>query len=445
MNKIFTLLLLGSISASAVSAQRLRTEDFNYAPGQLTSANGGANVSGGLWVTNSGNGKFLQVVAGDLTYPDYITNPSLISAHLELDTSKSSSEDAYTSFDSVKTGTLYASFLLNVEYTERGLAAHDSANADYFVAFLPGTSTSAYTGRLAIRQGSVANTFNLGISAQSFKNTPISWIAIDYPINIIHLVTLGYQFVDGPLNDTAKLWVDAPFSATEPAPLAFSVYAAGSESQTGLARFAVRQDFDQAIRGGTPKALIDAIKISTSWADGTLPLQLRAFSVVDNNGFAKLTWETSNEINVKNFEIQRSADARSFVTIAEVAAKNATGATYSFGDAKALSGLAYYRIRIVDNDGAASYSGIVSVSGKLISKIGVFPNPVVNSLVLMHPKVESNATMQVVSLNGKPVLSRTIQSGTVQTSVDVSSLTRGTYIVIFTNGTDKQTLKFVKQ
>ena len=57
MKKTFTLFLLCALGAVTVSAQRLLTEDFNYSLGQLTSAAGGANVSGGVWVTNTGNVK----------------------------------------------------------------------------------------------------------------------------------------------------------------------------------------------------------------------------------------------------------------------------------------------------------------------------------------------------------------------------------------------------
>ncbi|MEP7319847.1 MAG: T9SS type A sorting domain-containing protein, partial [Panacibacter sp.] len=437
MKKTFTLFLVCALAAVTVSAQRLLTEDFNYSLGQLTSAGGGANVSGGAWVTNTGTGKYLQVLSGNLTYPSYGTNPSPTSGHLLLDTTKGSAEDAYVSFDTVKTGTVYASFLVSVNLTE-SLIAHDSAIGDFFVSLLPGTSTSNYTGRLYIRKGAAEGTFNLGIAAQSYKNTPVSWIATDYATNTTHLVTIGYQTIDGPLNDVAKLWVNPPNVPTEPAAQASSTYASGNEN-SGIARFAVRQNLDQTIKGGTPKCQIDAIKISTSWADGTLPLQLKSFSVINNNGYAGLSWQTCNEINVKKFEIQKSVDARNFTAIADVEAKNATCATnYSFNDVKALSGTAYYRIRTVDNDGASSYSGVVSINGKIPVSINVYPNPVTNSLVMMHPKTTTGATIQIISLDGKMVSVTTIQQDAVQTSIDVSKLTKGNYIAVFTNGAQKQ-------
>jgi hypothetical protein len=66
-------------------------------------------------------------------------------------------------------------------------------------------------------------------------------------------------------------------------------------------------------------------------------------------------------------------------------------------------------------------------------------------LVMMHPKAISGASLQVISLDGKPVLQRSIQQDAIQTSVDVSRLPKANYIVLFTNGNTKQTLRFVKQ
>lgn len=144
--------------------------------------------------------------------------------------------------------------------------------------------------------------------------------------------------------------------------------------------------------------------------------------------------------------VERSADARQFTAVTTVPAKNANWATtYKVTDVKLLSGTAYYRIKSVDNDGAAKYSGIVSINGKTVVSINVFPNPVANTLVMMHPKAIIGAILQVISLDGKPVLQRNIQHDAIQTSVDVSKLPKANYIVLFTYGNTKQTLRFVKQ
>ncbi len=443
MKKIFTLILISMLSVSVVMAQRIVTEDFNYAAGQLTDSAGGANVSGGKWIPNTGNAKFIQVVDGDLSYTGYGTNPIPGSGRILLDTATSSAEDAYTTFASVNANSLYCSFLLQLDYTDN-LFKHDTAIGDYFVGLFSTTSASSYNARLYIRKGSTPNTYNLGIAAAAASSTPIGWVATDIPSASTHLVTVGYTFVAGATNDVAKLWVDEALFESEPPAQASSVLGSGSEP-TNLGRFAVRQSYVSG-KGGTPKCQIDAIKVSTNWLDGTLPLQLKAFSVINKNGFAGLSWQTCNELNVKQFEIQKSTDAVNFANVATVSAKNAACATtYNFNDAKALSGTAYYRLRMVDFDGRSSFSGILSLTGKLPLSVSVFPNPVSSNLVVVHPKAFAGASLQVIDFAGKILMANKITQDAVQTSINISKLAKGNYIAVFLNGNEKQTLKFVKQ
>jgi len=442
MIKNSTLLLLSLLFLSTAHAQHLITEDFNYSAGQLTDSAGGANVSNGVWKPNTGANKFLQVATGNLSYTDYITSPDVNSGRLLTDSTTISAEDAYTGFTVQNSNTVYASFLLNLE-TVTNLFPHDSAIGEYFIAFLPSSSTTTYTCRLYIRKGIEGNTFNLGICAGAANaTTPVGWSSSELPTGVTHLVTIAYEFIAGTTNNVAKLWVNPAYTITEPAPDASSV-TTGSEP-ADVARFAVRQAGSS--KGGTPKAAIDAIKVTTSWADGTLPLQLKSVSVINSNGFASLKWETCNEINVKKFEIQRSTDAANFTTVGEVAAKNAGCATqYTYTDAKGILGTAYYRIRSVDNNGVSVNSAIVSVTGKIAEKISILQNPVTSNLVLAHPLAGSNASIQVVSISGKYAAQQKVQTNAVQTTINVSSLSKGTYIVVFTNNGSKQTLQFVKQ
>ena len=52
--------------------------------------------------------------------------------------------------------------------------------------------------------------------------------------------------------------------------------------------------------------------------------------------------------------------------------------------------------------------------------------------------------MKIFTLDGRLAQVTNIQNGAVQTSVDVSRLSKGIYIVVFANGNDKQSFKFEK-
>lgn len=443
MKKIITLSVLLVFCLQAFS-QRLLTEDFNYAAGQLTDANGGANVSGGAWATNSGTSKFIQVVSTNLTYANYITNPTSDSRAITLDTSTSSAEDAFTNFTSQTNGaTVYASFLLTLE-SDDALLDNNSDSAEYFVTLLQTGSTSTYIGRLYARKGGEGGTFNLGISAGKYTSTPIAWSPNDYNLGATYLVTIAYQIISGTGNDAAKLWVDESYSPTEPSPDAVSVYTTES-SQINVGRFAVRQGGGGTL-GSTPQCIIDAIKISTDWADATLPVTLKSFNASLQNNKPVLNWVTTNEINMNSYVVERSSDAKSYNTVATIAAKNGVNEnSYSYTDMQALNGTAWYRIKMQDNDGTFAYSNAIPVSAKNILTLSLKQNPVLNNLVISHSVAAQGSAMQVINANGAVVLKQSLQSNATETSINVSSLDAGTYYLVYQNGTDKTTLKFVKQ
>jgi len=434
MKKNFTFLLLSLFSVSVVSAQRLLTEDFNYSAGSLT-----ANSSG-KWIRFAGNTAPIQVQDGSLTYEGYDSISS--GGRVVLDSIPSHGESDFIRFTKQKSGTIYCSFLLNV-LAESNLFGGNSATGEFFLALLPNQLNDPAYAAVEIRRGKKAGLFSLGITSRVTAGTPatVAWATGTYSTLNTYLVTVGYQVVPGDNNNIVSLWVNPSTNSAQPPPDATT-----TDSDTGNDTLTIGKVgfFQNSSR--SPKCLIDALKVSTSWDDLILPLNLLSFNVLDNNGFASLSWKTCNEVNVKSFEVQKSSDARNFVAIGNIAAKNGScGTTYSYRDAKELIGTAFYRLRMIDNDGKASYSAILSVNGKLPTKVSVFPNPVVNNLVLSHPKAVDGAIIKIVSLNGSVLATHSVQKDAIQTSVDVSKLAKGNYIVIFNNAQQQQTIKILKQ
>ena len=436
MKKIFTLSMFALFTLSAFS-QRLLTEDFNYNTGTLT------DVSGGKWSNISGAGEFIPVVTGNLSYANYITNP-LQSRSITLDTTKSTAEDVKTDFTAQTSGTVYASFLLDIT-SDDFLNDNTKDSAEYFVTFLPSNSTTNYAGRLYARKGSTAGTFNLGISCAKFTSTPISWVNKNFTVGSTNLVTMAYQIVSGANNDVAKLWVNPTYSATEPAAHASSTFSTGSEP-ADISRLAFRQSGSTS--GGlssTPKCIIDAIKVSTTWADASLPVTLKSFAVSLQNNKPLLAWVTTNEVNMNKYVIERSTDAKNFTAVTSIAAKNKAGEnSYSYTDISSLNGTVWYRIKMVDNDGSYTYSNAQPVSVKGILQLIIKGNPVVSNLVISHAAA-AGALLQVVNENGVVVLKQSVNGAATETSLNVSVLAAGTYYLVYRNGNETVSAKFVKQ
>lgn len=98
----------------------------------------------------------------------------------------------------------------------------------------------------------------------------------------------------------------------------------------------------------------------------SLPIDLKDFTAVADNGIVILKWQTATEINSNYFDVERSDDGQFFFSIGKVNASGNTsqGANYSFTDKKLTNnngGQIFYRLKLVDKDGTIKYSKQLSV------------------------------------------------------------------------------------
>lgn len=285
---VLSAIFAGSIFVDSVSAQSrslasvgelspevnsIRVDDFTYAPGQLTDASGGANVSGGIWVTNTGTGNFLMVSAGSLSYTGYPS--SGIGNKLDLISTAGSAEDTFRGFPTQTSGTTYAAFMVNITNTT-GLALNTSTTGDYFAGFISSTSTTAFVNRVTIRAGSVAGTYQLGLRATGNAGNTQVFSTTDLPVGTTALVVISYQLVAGATNDVCNLWVNPVITNPEPAPTLSQVSASDNND---VGRFFFRQG-----NAGTPNASVDGVRVASSWAG---LIALPAATVGDYNGDGK--------------------------------------------------------------------------------------------------------------------------------------------------------------
>ncbi|MFP5043138.1 T9SS type A sorting domain-containing protein, partial [Parasediminibacterium sp. JCM 36343] len=132
------------------------------------------------------------------------------------------------------------------------------------------------------------------------------------------------------------------------------------------------------------------------------------------------------------YEVQSSKDGKTFSPLLEKVSESGKG-TYSYSAAAAsLAGKLYYRIVVVNQDGSRTYSSVVAISLSSAITFGVYPNPVKSTLVLsvQNSKAEK-VTVQVIDMQGKILRQQQIQlnAGISPVSLEVSSLSRGNYIV----------------
>lgn len=177
-----------------------------------------------------------------------------------------------------------------------------------------------------------------------------------------------------------------------------------------------------------------------------LPVNLVSFTGVYREGEGtKLNWQTSLETNNDHFEIQRSADAKSFETIGRVAGKGTIEALtdYVFMDSNLPIGTSYYRLKQVDSDGSPHYSSIIAIRYGLDigpSVLTISPNPVQESLKMSLSNGGQIQSVRIYDGGGRHLR----QSST--SDIEVSSLSAGSYLVDVKTTTG-QTIRqrFIKQ
>lgn len=250
-NNFLGLILVGSLYAA-----------------QYSGFAGTGNVNGSEgWVSHSGTADQIQklVTASDsgnsLSYTGF--SPSTGNRIMITDVN---SEDINLAFSATATTTAYVSFLLKVTDVSSMQPNSYAYPPGYFGHFSPNSGSSlgssGFVSRLSIRQGSVANTFNLGIVNTTGGTIAPSDIfpAVppDYAVGTTYLVVLKYDMTG--TNGTTSIFVNPTISATEPAPT-FSSSAGTSSKLSGINSFALRE----ASKIGTME--LDEFRLGTKWTD----------------------------------------------------------------------------------------------------------------------------------------------------------------------------------
>ncbi|MBS1746555.1 MAG: T9SS type A sorting domain-containing protein [Bacteroidetes bacterium] len=178
-----------------------------------------------------------------------------------------------------------------------------------------------------------------------------------------------------------------------------------------------------------------------------LPLKLISFAAALEGKNVSLLFTTADETNMKSFEIERSSDGYHFSPIGTLNAKNGSGINnYTFTDAAATGTKVYYRLKLISIDGTFTYSSITNISLNFNTRgISIYPNPVHDNLVLLHPKADEATKIHILTIDGKIVSGADITVGTTATTVNVNALNKGAYILLYQSTNEKYITRFVKE
>lgn len=117
-----------------------------------------------------------------------------------------------------------------------------------------------------------------------------------------------------------------------------------------------------------------------------LPVRLSSIKAFEKQNSIQIEWIAAAEYNLDKYEIERSADGISYTRIGDLAARNSFSETkYTFTDLTPLAINNFYRLRIVNLDGAIELSSVVKINlDKRIKDVKLYPNPVTNGYVAIQ-------------------------------------------------------------
>ncbi len=137
---------------------------------------------------------------------------------------------------------------------------------------------------------------------------------------------------------------------------------------------------------------------------GTVPLKLLNFKAVPDKDRVKINWTTTDEVNTKSFDVERSLSGNAFSLVANLKAKNSSGIHhYELFDDKPLDGKSFYRLRMIDIDGKQTYSKVIPVDRSRNSVLEIIPNPIFGKeiRVLWQPDVAQQVTIRISDMSGR--------------------------------------------
>ncbi len=178
-----------------------------------------------------------------------------------------------------------------------------------------------------------------------------------------------------------------------------------------------------------------------------LPIHLIDFVGYNYGTINKISWKVDNQINVKQYELERSFNGVDFEKITTLTAQNssATLLTYTYADTRFKQGVNYYRLKTVENDNSSSYSSVIVIKiGKKQPGITVYPNPVSDKFFLTYVGDAATVNVQLYSSNGQLVYNA---SHVVANPITIATnnLPNGNYVVKVTDNKKSYEYKFVKQ
>lgn len=201
---------------------------------------------------------------------------------------------------------------------------------------------------------------------------------------------------------------------------------------------------DATVQVSTASFCFECTSVEAVTAADCVPVELLSFTAKPLEEQIELEWRTASELNNEYFQIERSADGKTFYSIGKIAGNGTTVEMndYLFIDEEPLKDMNYYRLKQVDFSSYYDYSHIIqaALDNKVFSAI-LSPVPAQEELNISA--TETIAKIEVFDMYGKLVKQHIADASQVRLNIDMLNI--GTYFVRLQNEHGKVSVKrFVK-
>lgn len=183
-----------------------------------------------------------------------------------------------------------------------------------------------------------------------------------------------------------------------------------------------------------------------------LPIRILEFKAVWKEDQAILNWLAISDKSSSGFAVERSIDARNWTEIGFVSVNPQVGKadSYSFVDHPLVStNRIYYRLRLIDKSGMATYSQIQSVTSSpnkssFLNSVLLYPNPFFNSDLTIEFVETPTSLMKIELFDLEGNSLQVWNTSVIKVQLSIGELQSGSYILRISDGENYILRKIVK-
>ncbi len=186
-----------------------------------------------------------------------------------------------------------------------------------------------------------------------------------------------------------------------------------------------------------------ASTVSNYVTNVSMPAALGYFKGDIKNNIANISWLSNTEVNFSHYDVEASANAVNWLKIASVPAK---GSNSVYAVTSAITKNTWYRLKLVDKDGASTYGNSILLRTSTKKSIELMTNPTKDLIKLsINNDATTEYTAELFTQDGKRIAVQNHQhiSGTSVVTLKAPRATGMYYVRITNNGLVTDILKVI--